>query len=166
MNHGDKLLKKVISGGQTGVDQAALRAAADHGLETGGWCPPGCRSEDGPIPAIFGLCETPQEVSPGAERIPRSQRTLWNVRDSDATLVFNPEELNDKGTMATLKFARELDKAVYIIGRTGEEDAVDCAKWIRKVKAEVLNVAGPSESTCPGIGRRAGIFMSILFENL
>src|SRR5215212_1285784 len=80
-------LRKAIAGGQTGVDQAALRAARDCGLEIGGWCPPGRVCEDGVIPAEFPLQETPQERSPDVPDVPRSQRTEWNVRDSDGTLV-------------------------------------------------------------------------------
>src|SRR3977135_3449734 len=78
---------KVVSGGQTGVDQAALRAAKVCGLSIGGWCPPGRVCETGVIPLEFPLQETEQERSPDALDVPRSQRTEWNVRDSDATLV-------------------------------------------------------------------------------
>src|SRR2546430_15604495 len=80
-------LTKVISGGQTGVDQAALRAARDCGLAIGGWCPPGRECESGLIPLEFPLQETERERSPDAPDVPRSQRTELNVRDSDATLV-------------------------------------------------------------------------------
>src|SRR2546425_4775996 len=80
-------LNKIVSGGQTGVDQAALRAAKASGLSVGGWCPPGRLSEAGVIPSEFPLQETERERSPNAPDVPRSQRTEWNVRDSDATLV-------------------------------------------------------------------------------
>src|SRR5580704_4564944 len=78
---------RVISGGQTGVDQAALRAAQACGLAIGGWCPPGRICESGRIPERFTLQETPEERSPLALDIPRSLRTEWNVRDSDSTLI-------------------------------------------------------------------------------
>src|SRR5882672_9150963 len=81
------VLCKVTSGGQTGVDQAALRAGKDCGLAIGGWCSPGRGCEAGVIPQAFPLNETEQERSPNAPDVPRSQRTEWNVRDSDATLV-------------------------------------------------------------------------------
>lgn len=87
---------------QTGVDQAALRAAMACGLATGGWCPPGCVSEDGKIPDIFSLKETPEERSQDVPDIPRSQRTQWNVRDSDATLVLWPGDKRDLGTRYTV----------------------------------------------------------------
>src|SRR6266404_7590609 len=80
-------LKKIISGGQTGVDQGALRAAKECRLEIGGWCPPGRVRETGTIPPEFPLKETARERSADAPDVPRSQRTEWNVRDSDATLV-------------------------------------------------------------------------------
>jgi len=87
-----RLPLKIISGGQTGVDQAALITAQKIGLETGGWCPPGRVCESGTIPEYFPLKETPQERSPDAVDVPRSQRTEWNVRDSDATLIVRPKQ--------------------------------------------------------------------------
>ncbi len=83
-------LRKVISGGQTGVDRAALAAARAAGLAIGGWCPPGRASEAGPIPLDLPLTETPAERSTDAPDVPRSLRTEWNVRDADATLVLSP----------------------------------------------------------------------------
>src|SRR3954468_14778275 len=82
-----RTLRKVISGGQTGVDEGALRAARDCGLEIGGWCPPGRECEAGVIPLEYPLKETPSDRSPNTPDVPRSQRTEWNVRDSDGTLV-------------------------------------------------------------------------------
>ena len=70
---------KIVSGGQTGVDRAALDVARELSLACGGWCPRGRRAEDGAIPARYPLVETPRAAYP--------QRTEWNVRDSDATLV-------------------------------------------------------------------------------
>src|SRR5215469_12366673 len=91
------MLTRVISGGQTGVDQAALRAAASLGIATGGWCPPGRIAEDGVIPDHFPLTETPDERSADAPDIPRSQRTEWNVRDSDGTLLLFQGEPEARG---------------------------------------------------------------------
>ncbi len=79
-------IRKVISGGQTGVDQAALRAAIALGISIDGWCPPGRICEHGVIPEEFPLKETPFERSEGAPGIPRSLRTEWNVRDSDGPI--------------------------------------------------------------------------------
>src|SRR5262245_4515029 len=77
----------IFSGGQTGVDQAALRAGKASGLALGGWCPPGRECESGRIPDDFPLREAPGDRSPNAPEIERSWRTELNVRDSDATLI-------------------------------------------------------------------------------
>ncbi|MDP6705118.1 MAG: putative molybdenum carrier protein [Alphaproteobacteria bacterium] len=87
---------RVISGGQTGVDRAALDAAMTLGLAVGGWCPRGRWAEDGPIPTRYPLIETP------LARV--VQRTFWNVRDSDATLVLVQGRARG-GTLATIRQA-------------------------------------------------------------
>ena len=79
---GIAMLRRIVSGGQTGVDRAALDWALARGFPCGGWCPAGRLAEDGPIPAEYPLTETPAAES--------SQRTEWNVRDSDATLIVAP----------------------------------------------------------------------------
>ena len=84
-------LALVLSGGQVGIDRAALDAAMAAGLSCGGWCPPGRASESGPIPATYPLRETPEDRSPAAPEVPRSLRTDWNVRDADAVLVLLDE---------------------------------------------------------------------------
>mgnify|MGYP006174065873 CR=1 FL=1 len=94
-------LARIISGGQTGVDRAALDAAMAAQYPVGGWCPQGRRAEDGPIPRDYPLRETPS-----AEY---AQRTLWNVRDSDATLVLTPGPITG-GTRWTVVKAQELQR--------------------------------------------------------
>ena len=92
-------VRKVISGGQTGVDQAALRAAIALGVSIDGWCPPGRVCEDGIIPEEFSLKETPFERSEAASEIPRSLRTEWNVRDSGGVLILTKSIVTlDPGT--------------------------------------------------------------------
>lgn len=147
-------LRKVVSGGQTGVDQGALRAARAAGLAIGGWCPPGRASEAGPIPDAFPLAETPEERSALAPGVPRSQRTEWNVRDSDATLIVQPAAQGpaDPGTAFALACARRYDRPTLSCDPGGSESAERIAIWIRSLGIEALNVAGPSEATCPGVG--------------
>ena len=79
-------ITRIISGGQTGVDRAALDAAMELGLSCGGWCPKGRHAEDGVIPSRYPLQETPTADY--------AQRTHWNVRDSDGTVILNPRQAN------------------------------------------------------------------------
>ena len=144
------VLAKVISGGQTGVDRAALRAALHNGLDIGGWCPPGREADDGAIPDSFPLVETPRERSDLAPEVPRSLRTEWNVRDADATLVF---KFSDRGSVWTQRAAVHYQKPVFIC-RPDDDQAVAIIDWINIRKPTVLNVAGPSEKNWPGIGDR------------
>src|SRR5262245_50786528 len=92
---------KIVSGGQTGADRAALDVALELGLPCGGWCPRGRLAEDGPIASKYPLQETQSRDYP-----PRTKR---NVQDSDGTLILtwgNP----DRGTILTAKLAQELGK--------------------------------------------------------
>jgi hypothetical protein len=150
------MLRKVISGGQTGVDQAALRAAQTCGLGCGGWCPPGRECESGIIPARFPLQETPQDRSPHAPDIPRSQRTEWNVRDSDATLILRPHSIDkDLGTDWTARCAIHLGRPLLVLDPGDPEAASAIRDWLSALEIRTLNVAGPSEGTVPGIGDQA-----------
>ena len=90
-------MRKVVSGGPTGVDRAALDAACALGLALGGWCPRGRRAEDGAIPAEYPLRETPGEDY--------AERTEWNVRDASATLVLTRGQPSP-GTALTIELAR------------------------------------------------------------
>jgi hypothetical protein len=150
------MLKKIISGGQTGVDQAALRVARELGFEIGGWCPPNRACENGTIPDDFPLIPTPYEHSPDAPHIPRSLRTEWNVRDSDATLVLLPHHLqHDMGTAWTITCAEKLSKPLLVINPFSENSATKIYEWLSSTDITTLNIAGPSEQTCPGISRGA-----------
>src|SRR5207302_7432081 len=138
-------LNKIVSGGQTGVDQAALRAAKASGLSVGGWCPPGRVCEAGVIPSEFPLQETERERSPSAPDVPRSQRTEWNVRDSDATLVLVSSGAShseaateeaatkaqlDPGTAWAMRCARRYGKPLLLCD-LGEANARDkILRWL------------------------------------
>jgi len=127
----DVSLGKVISGGQTGVDQAALWAAIDCGLAIGGWCPPGRVCEAGAIPPEFPLEETEQDRSVDAPDVPRSQRTEWNVRDSDGMLVLagGPPSYG-YGVAGSSESVRESidDAATEDTADPGTDWAIQCAK--------------------------------------
>jgi len=140
------LPETIVSGGQTGVDRAALDAALSLGLNCGGWCPRGRRAEDGTIPDFYPLKETP-----GRDYI---QRTEWNVRDSDATLVLcRGRPLG--GTAMTVQFAKAASKPVYLVDLEAVVDEQGIRRWLDEQRVVMLNTAGSRESQHPGIYRQA-----------
>jgi len=147
---------KIVSGGQTGVDRAALDAALACGLAVGGWCPAGRRAEDGAIPSRYPLVETPSEKYP--------QRTSWNVRDADATLILTLREL-DSGSKLTADVARRLGKPYVVASLNAHPGTISLAELLPFTLDEVvLNIAGPRESRCPGIYARAFGFLVTFFR--
>ena len=146
-------IKKIISGGQTGVDRGALETALEFGFDIGGWCPPHRVAEDGRIPDDLPLIETPTECSNKAPNVPRSQRTEWNVRDSDATLILQPnlENNTDLGTEWTKTCCIGMDKPFLIYDPFDLDSLSKVVKWLKVVQPKVLTVAGPSETAVPGI---------------
>jgi hypothetical protein len=141
---------KIVSGGQTGVDRAALDVALELALPCAGWCPRGRKAEDGTIPAHYPLTETPTAVY--------AQRTEWNVRDADATLVLTRGQPSG-GTALTIDVARRLGKPCLVIDLDKPPDAGSVRDWLKSQKVGVLNVAGPRESQSPGIGAAAAGFL-------
>jgi hypothetical protein len=138
-----------VSGGQTGVDRAALDVALDLGLPCAGWCPRGRRAEDGPIPARYPLRETPTADYP--------QRTEWNVRDSDGTLLLH-QGRKGRGTALTARLARRLRRPLLEVDLR-RADAAAVRAWVAAQGIARLNVAGPREGEAPGIGTRAAAFL-------
>jgi hypothetical protein len=136
------VIRRIVSGGQTGVDRAALDVALELGYPCGGWCPAGRRAEDGVIPERYPLKETPWWGYP--------QRTEWNVRDSDGTLILTAGS-SDRGSTLTKELAEKRGKPCLVVDLTREADAGKVREWIREHGIAVLNVAGPRESSAQGI---------------
>ena len=132
---------KIVSGGQTGADQAALDWAISHGIAHGGWCPRGRRSEDGMIDPRYLLRETPV-----ANYL---QRTEWNVRDSDASVIFTLSKSLEGGSKRTKELAEKLGKP-WLHMRPGAHPKY-LARFLATKQAKVLNIAGSRESSAPGI---------------
>lgn len=143
-------MARVVSGGQTGVDRAALDWARAVGLDHGGWCPRGGWAEDHPDPP--GLLRTYPQLRETPSRDPRS-RTWLNVRDSDATLLVVPSHAQQRpsaGTEQTQLVARDLGRP-HLVTSGAVEETARVASWLTGLEREVtLNVAGPRESECPG----------------
>ncbi len=140
------MLKKIISGGQTGADQAALNAAISLGIDHGGWIPKGRLTEDGPLSERYKLEEMPTDSYP--------ERTEKNVMASDGTLLIS-RGAPDGGTDYTRKMALKHGKQMLHIDLLLHRNPADAASlvksWIEMQHIRVLNVAGPRASKDPGI---------------
>jgi hypothetical protein len=147
------MLTKIVSGGQTGVDRAALDVALELELSCGGWCPRGRRAEDGPIPERYPVTETPWSGYP--------QRTAWNVRDSDGTLILLDGE-PDRGTRLTIALAARKHKPCLVVNLAERPDTAAVRAWAEANRVEVVNVAGPRGSASPTIYARAAQFLRSL----
>ena len=131
---------KIISGGQTGVDRAALDVALRHGIESGGWCPAGRLDEFGRIPDHYPV----RELSGGGF----TERTLQNVKDSDGTVVIYPRELRG-GTEQTVRFCVDLNRPHQLVDASeisAESAARLIGDFVRGNTIGILNVAGPRQS--------------------
>lgn len=142
----------LVSGGQTGVDRAALDVAMERGVPCGGWCPAGRLAEDGPIDPRYPLHETPS-ADP-------SQRTEWNVRDSDGTLLL-VTSAPSAGTELTHDVARRLGRPVYEARPDALDDTDAFRRWLSLHKIRTLNVAGPRESESPGVYAAASAWLRV-----
>ena len=150
------LLERVVSGGQTGVDRAALDVARERGLPCGGWCPRGRRAEDGVIPERYPLKETPSSDY--------SERTEWNVRDSDATLVLTWGPPTG-GTAYTIERVIFWGRSLLLVDLSGAPGPSLVRDWLRSEGVRVLNVAGPRESGRPGVYAKARRLLESAFTD-
>jgi hypothetical protein len=131
---------KIVSGGQTGVDRAALDVALKHGIECGGWCPAGRLDEFGRIPDQYPV----QELQAGGF----TERTLQNVKDSNGTVVIFSGKLGG-GTEQTVRFCVELRRPHELIDASkfsADEAAKLVRDFVRKNSVHILNIAGPRQS--------------------
>ena len=140
------MLEKIVSGGQTGADRAALDFALAHGLRIGGWIPRGRLAEDGPIPDRYAEMSEAPSADPGV-------RTLLNVRDSDATLLVSHGPLAG-GSLLTLQAATRAGKPVLhldldLFSETAAAEQL--RSWLAQVRPATLNLAGPRASEDPRI---------------
>ena len=137
---------RIVSGGQTGVDRAALDAARSLGLEYGGFVPRGRRTEDGALPEEYaGMPET--------ESANYAVRTRLNLRAADATLILT-RGVPDGGTLLTFEAAKADGKPVLLVDLSAEapdEAARRVRSWLDGLAGGSLNIAGPRESGQPGI---------------
>ena len=148
---------KIISGGQTGVDRAALDVAINLALSHGGWCPSGRQAEDGSIGPMYQLQETATREY--------SCRTKWNVRDAEATLILHRGHL-EGGTAYTMTCAKRLQKPCLVINLLQPPDNREILEWINENNINTLNIAGPRESKQPGIYQEAYDFLLTLLNNI
>ena len=148
---------KIISGGQTGVDRAALDVAIALGIPHGGWCPHGRTAEDGRIPSRYKLSQT--------ESPEYSVRTERNVLHADATLILYRAQLSG-GTQLTLQLAERHGKACMTVDLDDPPPPEAVRRWLDVNQVKVLNIAGPRESQSPGIAALAGEFTTRVAEDI
>ncbi|MFP4469936.1 MAG: putative molybdenum carrier protein [Bacteroidales bacterium] len=132
----------IISGGQSGVDRAALDYALSNHFQVGGWCPLGRHAEDGTINIRYPLSDTFS-----ADLL---NRTQFNILESDGTLIVVFDEM-DEGTQVTFDLARENKKPVFVWKIEHNRNYQQFRNWLEKNGVHVLNVAGPRESNAVGI---------------
>lgn len=152
-------ITKIISGGQTGADRAGLDVALAHDFPHGGWCPKGRKAEDGPIGEQYQLKE-----SPSANYL---QRTEWNERDTDGTLVFTFAPEITGGSMRTVEFAKKHKKPCLHVSQADSKPPESVVtEFIKQHDIKLLNIAGSRESKEPGINEWAkGVLDRALFCN-
>ncbi|HSW75776.1 MAG TPA: putative molybdenum carrier protein [Candidatus Saccharimonadales bacterium] len=148
----DHFISEIVSGGQTGVDRAALDVSIEFGIPHGGWCPYGRAAEDGVIPKKYNLKEAPAPIyekrfDPDAIY---KKRTELNAKDSDGTLIILKDEPMG-GTLYTIQMAKKYEKPFLIFNVSDGSKITDIAIWIIKNDVHKINIAGPRASQEPDI---------------
>jgi hypothetical protein len=154
------VLHRVISGGQNGADQAGLRAAKECGLETGGWLPKGCKTLDGERPELlteYGMREHSSPLYP--------PRTEMNVKDSNGTIRF-AKTFSSAGEVCTLKAIKWFNRPHIDVNVGKPRDVQEIVDWIKNNDIQVLNVAGNSEQTAPGMEEFVYNYLKEVFSAL
>ena len=153
------MLDKIVTGGQTGADQAGWRVARAFGIHTGGWMPKGSLTEEGPRPEfaeLYGAIEMPTDSYP--------ERTIANVRDSDATLWFGTTD--SPGAKDTLDACLHHMRSFHRMAPGCSPTSAQIALWLTVRGVKVLNIAGNRESVNPGIGQRVERFLAAVLRRL
>jgi hypothetical protein len=155
------MLRRIVSGGQTGADRAAFDVALERGLEIGGWVPKGRLAEDGAIPERYAGLREADSPDPAV-------RTALNVRDSDATLIVSHGRVSG-GSLLTFVEANRVGRPLLHLDLADASPAEAEARlrdWLRAVDPSTLNVAGPRASDDPGIGPRvAALLRAVLGDS-
>jgi predicted Rossmann fold nucleotide-binding protein DprA/Smf involved in DNA uptake len=136
------ILKKIVSGAQSGVDRAALDAAIKLKIPCGGYVPKGRLAEDGPISDKYPLTESYSSSY--------AVRTRLNIKYSDATLIIKNGDI-EGGTLFTLNVCKKLKKTVKIVDLDDKNINAEINEFLIKILPKILNIAGPRESKNPGI---------------
>ena len=148
------MVRKIVSGGQTGADRGALDAAIELGIEHGGYCPAGRRAEDGRIPDRYRLIETASAD--------HAERTERNVLESDGTLLVTRGPASGGSALTAALAARHRRPFLHVdIDLAGDAPCAEPAsrwadairEWLATWGIEVLNVAGPRASGCREIAQ-------------
>ncbi len=154
------MIRKIISGGQTGVDRAGLDAALDAGIPAGGYCAKGRSSEDGTIPDKYPMIELESPES--------YYRTEKNVMESDGTLILNIGDLT-QGTKLTHDFTITYGKPGLIVQLDADEivKPEHAVRWLNAQQIRTLNIAGPRESKVPGgIYQKARTYLEQVVDHI
>lgn len=150
------MIKKIISGGQTGADQGGLLAGKALGIETGGTMPRGFRTENGLWP--FAEKEYGMQTTSSFDYTPRTE---INVLGSDGTIVFG--NLNSPGSRLTIRLCTKHNRPCFTLPDLDNlpDFIADFQDWVKENNIEILNVAGNRESKSPGIEQKVKIFLAV-----